>query len=61
MKVRIELKETSQPIVREAVNTYTKGPFYCIDDGSSVEKYPLANIWRVTETCTAAAKGPEHG
>lgn len=50
ISVRIELTETSQSIERVAVNTYTKGPFYCVylQDGK-VEKYPIANIWRVTE------------
>lgn len=49
--VRIELKETSQPIEVDAVNTYTKGPFYCayLPD-ERVMKFPLANIWRVVET-----------
>lgn len=48
--VRIELKQTSQPIERRGVvNTYTKGDLYCVFDGVKVEKYPLANIWRITE------------
>lgn len=51
IEVRIELTETSQSIIREAQNTYTKGAMFCVytKDGL-VEKYPLANIWRVTET-----------
>lgn len=53
--VRIELIETSQPIVREALNTYTKGALYCVyrTDGT-VEKYPLARVWRVTEEYSGA-------
>lgn len=50
IKVTVELKETSQPLVLAARNTYTKGLFYCVytADGT-VQKFPLANIWRVTE------------
>ncbi len=50
IKVKVELKETSQAIELNAVNTYTKGAFYCIfTEQSVVQKYPLANIWRITE------------
>lgn len=49
MKVRIDLIETSQCLVMDAVNTYTKGPFYCVYNDSKVTKFPLANIWRVVE------------
>lgn len=49
MKVRVQLKETSQPIVHEATSTYTKGPFYCVQVGETAVKYPMANIWRVVE------------
>lgn len=51
MKTRIWLKESSQPIEREAINTYTKGPFYVVYiSNEQVEKYPLANVWRITES-----------
>lgn len=51
---KIELKESSQSIELVAVNTYTKGPLYCVfvgegRDQGKVQKFPLANIWRVTE------------
>lgn len=50
IEVKIELKETSQPIVLAAQNTYTKGPMFCVyDSEGKVQKFPLANIWRVTE------------
>lgn len=49
MKVRIQLLETSQPLEHDAINTYTKGPFYCVSLGESVVKYPLSLIWRVVE------------
>lgn len=51
MEVKIELKETSQPlVVLDAVNTYTKGKLFCVylPDGK-VQKFPLDNIWRITE------------
>lgn len=49
IEVKVELKETSQAIVLAARNTYTKGPFYCVYTANGVQKFPLANIWRVTE------------
>ncbi len=50
LPVKIELKETSQAIELEAVNTYTKGPFYCVYTTTGVvQKFPLDNIWRITE------------
>ena len=50
MKVSIQLKESSQPIIHDFINTYTKGKLYCIycKDGLTV-KYPLLNIWRIVE------------
>ena len=50
IKVKVELLETSQGIERNALNTYTKGPLYCVlkDDGT-VEKFPLVHIFRITE------------
>jgi hypothetical protein len=49
IQVCINLIETSQQIEHVAVNTYTKGPLFCVYDGERVFKYPLANIWRVVE------------
>lgn len=49
LNVCIEIKEMSQPIERLAANTYIKGPMFCVFDGKKVEKYPIANIFRVTE------------
>lgn len=49
MKVEVELKETSQKLKYNAVNTYQKGSLYCIYDGKNVYKFPLNNIWRITE------------
>lgn len=50
IQVKVQLKETSQPIDHPAVTTYIKGPFFTIlrpDD--TVVKYPVADIWRVIE------------
>lgn len=54
MKLGIHLQETSQIINYENVlNTYTKGPFYCImfekDGDRKVHKYPLLSIFRIEE------------
>lgn len=60
LKVRIYLKETSQPIVFNAAhNTYQKGDFFCVFVKSNpgviknegvVYKYPMQNIFNVKET-----------
>lgn len=48
-RVEVHLRETAQPIVHDAENAYTKGPFFCVYDGTNVYKYPVEHIWRVTE------------
>lgn len=51
MEVKIWLKETSQPLKKQAKVTYQKGDFYVVIlEGNIVEKYPIGNIWRVSET-----------
>ena len=52
MKVQIYLKETSQRIeFNRAKNAYTKGSFYCVyTQDDKVYKYPIANIFNVTES-----------
>lgn len=51
MIVRIELLETSQPIVMYNIsNTYTKGNLYCVYDGHEVTKFPMCNIFRIKES-----------
>jgi hypothetical protein len=52
VKVTIELKETAQALVYDDVpNAYTKGPFYCVyATGGFVYKFPIVNIWRITES-----------
>lgn len=50
MKVDISLIETSQVVSHDNVkNTYTKGPLFCVYVDDTVYKYPIANIWRITE------------
>lgn len=51
MKVGVELRETSQPIVRsDALNTYQKGDlFVVLREGGIVEKYPMVRVFRITE------------
>lgn len=57
MRVEIFLMETSQRIVFDnAINTYTKGPFYCVlveDAGvRAVYKYPVAHLFNTKESYT---------
>lgn len=48
--VSIHMNEQSKPVIRKnVINSYTKGGMYCILIGTSVEKYPLCNIFRVVE------------
>lgn len=50
MKVQIHLLEQSNPIVvMDVHNTYTKGGMYCVYKDGEVKKYPMCNIFRVTE------------
>lgn len=59
MTVRIDLKETSQALIFEnVINTYTKGPLYCIYSGGLVTKIPIENIWRIVENYGKSASRP---
>ena len=50
MTVQIHLLSQSIPIIREnVVNAYTKDGLYCVALEDSVEKYPLVNIFKITE------------
>lgn len=54
MKVQVHRNETSQAIVHEAENAYTKGNMYCVlvrdtEGNRQVHKYPLCSIFRVSE------------
>jgi len=50
IRVEIWLNETSQPLILEAKNTYTKGELFCVycTDGR-VTKFPIQHIFRVVE------------
>lgn len=49
-KVTLRLLETSEPIVLEAKNTYTKGPLFCLrTKENKTLKFPLCNIFSVEE------------
>jgi len=51
MNIKIELKETSAPIIiDDAKNAYTKGLLYCVyRSDNTVVKIPLCNIFRIVE------------
>lgn len=50
--VTIWLKDTAQPFVHVAVNTFQKGDLFCVCVGGNGQydyKYPIANIFRIRE------------
>ena len=49
--INIELKESSQSIkYKNVLNTYQRGAFFCIlTSDNYIDKYPIANVWRVRE------------
>jgi len=50
LRVIIQLKETSQPLEYEAINTYQKGDLFCIYTyEGNIYKFPMNNIWRIIE------------
>jgi hypothetical protein len=53
MRIEVQRNETSQPLVYDAINAYTKGPMYCLifeKDGKRVtHKSPLCSLFRVIE------------
>ena len=56
MKVLIDLKESSSPIVIENVkNAYTKGALYCVYYDNKVSKFPIADIFRIVEEYVSAS------
>ena len=55
MNIKIDLKESSSPLVFDnAKNSYTKGSLFCIYQDNKVTKIPLDNIWRVVEEYVSA-------
>lgn len=50
MTVEVWIKDMSDPIVYEdAENTYEEGSFLCIPYYGGIDKYPVANIYRIIE------------
>lgn len=53
MRIEIHRNETSQPLIYNAINAYTKGPMYCvlIEEGDRLvtHKFPLCSLFRVIE------------
>ena len=48
--VEVWLDETSEPIIHDALNTYTKGLLYCVYcSDERVFKYPIEHIFRIIE------------
>lgn len=49
-KVKVWLMESSEPLVFEALNTYTKGPLFCVYcDNETVYKIPVDHIFSILE------------
>ena len=49
-RVEVWLYEASEPIVLKALNTYTKGPLYCVYAVDEVvHKFPLMHLFRAIE------------
>ena len=53
MRIEIQRNETSQPLIYDAINAYTKGNMYCVlleKDGKRItHKFPLCSLFRVIE------------
>ncbi len=55
-RIEVWLLTTSEPLVHDAICTYQKGDFYCVQcwsndtqQASQVFKYPITHIFRVVE------------
>ena len=49
-RIEVWLDETSEPIVHDAISTYTKGLLYCVYcTDERVHKYPITRMFRVVE------------
>lgn len=57
-KIEVHLKHQSQPVVCENVrNAYQKGDLYCVMYvNGMVDKFPVADIFRVREHPAGASK-----
>jgi len=60
MKIEIQRNETSQPLVYDAMNAYTKGAMYCVlfeKEGKRItHKFPLCSLFRVIEDYNESKK-----
>lgn len=58
LTVRVWLSESSTPILHEDCTAYQKGDFYCVYEfiSKTVFKYPIAHIWRVSESYPSSLK-----
>ena len=63
MTVSVHLKEQSEPITRHDIaNTYQKGSLFCVLHlNGEVEKFPLADIFRITEVSSPKPPTSELG
>ena len=59
LRIKLELLETSQPLKLLADNTYTKGGLYCVYAMDKVIKFPMCNIFRITEDYDNSYGEPE--
>lgn len=55
--VSIWLKNNGTPFIYTDCTSYEKGSFYCINYRGWVYKYPIADIWRVSETYPQDMRG----
>lgn len=55
--INIWLKNNGTPFIYTDCTAYEKGSFYCVYDGTTVYKYPLADIWRVSESYPQDMRG----
>ncbi|HPS40058.1 MAG TPA: hypothetical protein PL124_11630 [Candidatus Cloacimonadota bacterium] len=57
--VNIWLKNNGTPFIYADCTAYEKGSFYCIYDPEKhvVYKYPIADIWRVSESYPEDMRG----
>lgn len=50
MNVEVHQQTQSAPIkIKEALNAYQKGDLYCVMTKDKVYKFPIINIFRITE------------
>ena len=55
--INIWLKNNGTPFIYTNCTAYEKGSFYCVFDGEAVYKYPLSDIWRVSESYPQDMRG----